>query len=401
MSRQLFHLSLYSLLLHCLNLVSLVSSSPVGDRRDGANRRASGGSRSRVVSRDATIPFGDIGATFVLGSAESQLAPAGTYPRLARLSDGGILSISSYTDGNDRVLRVARSDDDGATFATISEVARSAGGDLDNGFLLQLPSGAVLAAFRNHDKNADGAYTYFRITVCRSDDGGRTWTFAAQAAETAASASGFNGLWEPFMRLGKDGGVQLTYSGELSQTNQETFRTLSYDGGATWSAPVNLRLHGENQQFRDGMQGIAATRDAASGQDALVMVFEVKDGDFFYVSTVTSYDDGNTWGSRNTIFRPSQHNAGAPQIATIGGNLAVVFMTDEDTTGALDWPAKADIKMIFSSELRDGQVTWDSQTMQISQDSSYWPSAFQKTSDSIIAVYERGNVPRGRTISSA
>ncbi|XXG99741.1 hypothetical protein Hte_006082 [Hypoxylon texense] len=352
------------------------------------------------MSRDTTVPFGDIGATFVLGSAESQLAPGGTYPRLARLSDGGILSISSYTDGDERVLRVARSDDDGATFGVVGEVARSTG-DMDNGFLLQLPSGTVLAAFRNHDKNADGAYTYFRISVCRSDDGGRTWTFAAQAAEQAASADGFNGLWEPFMRLGKDGGVQLTYSGELSQTNQETFRTLSYDGGATWASPVNLHLHGDTQQFRDGMQGIAATRDAATGQDALVMVFEVKDGDYFYVGTVTSYDDGSTWGNRNTIFRPSRHNAGAPQIATVGANLAVVFMTDEDATGALDWPANADVKMIFSSELSNGQVTWDGQTMEISQDSSYWPGAFQKSSDSIIAVYERGGVPHGKTISSA
>lgn len=400
MSRQLFHLSFLSLLFYCLTFVSLVSTSPVGYSRDGEAKRLSRGSEPRqVMSRDTTIPLGDIDATFVLGSAESQLSPGGTYPRLARLSDGGILSISSYTDGADRVLRVARSDDDGATFTAIGEVARSTG-DMDNGYLLQLPSGAILAAFRNHDKNADGAYTYFRISVCRSTDGGKTWSFAAQAAEQAATGNGFNGLWEPFMRLGKDGGIQLTYSGELSQTNQETFRTTSFDEGATWAAPKNLQLHGSTQQFRDGMQGIAATKDAATGQDALVMVFEVKDGDYFYLGTVTSYDDGNTWGSRNTIFRPANRNAGAPQIATINGNLAVVFMTDQDWTGSLNWPGQADIKMIFSSELRNGQVTWDSSAMEVSQDSSYWPGAFQKSADSIIAVYERGGIPRGKTVTS-
>ncbi|KAI1764641.1 glycoside hydrolase family 93 protein [Hypoxylon sp. FL1150] len=401
MSRQLFHLSFLSLLFYCLNLLSLVSTSPVGHPRDGEAKRLSRGSQApQLMSRDTTLPLGDIDATFVLGSAESQLAPGGTYPRLARLSDGGILSISTYTDGSDRVLRVARSDDDGATFAVVGEVARSTG-DMDNGYLLQLSSGSILAAFRNHDKDAAGAYTYFRISVCVSTDGGRTWTFLSQAAEQAATSNGFNGLWEPFMRVGKDGAVQLTYSGELSQTNQETFRTLSRDGGATWTSPVNLGLHGATQQLRDGMQGIAATRDAATGQDALVMVFEVKDGANFYLGTVTSYDDGNTWGSRNTIFRPANHNAGAPQIATIGGNLAVVFMTDQDWTGSLNWPAQADIKMIFSSELRNGQVTWDSTTMEVSQDSSYWPGAFQKSADSIIAVYERGGIPHGKTVTSS
>ncbi|KAI0159955.1 glycoside hydrolase family 93 protein [Hypoxylon sp. FL1284] len=400
MSRQLFHLSLFSVLLHCLNLASVVSGSPVGTRDGVGYKRVSRGPQpAQIVSRDMTVAFPDIGANFVLGSAESNLAPSGTYPRLARLADGGVLSISTYSDGGDRVLRVARSDDDGATFSAIGEVARGPG-DIDNGFMLQLPSGTVLAAFRNHDKNADGAYTYYRIIVSRSTDGGRTWTFAGQAAEQAAD--GVNGLWEPFMRIGNDGAVQLTYSGELSATNQETFRTTSTDEGTTWAAPVNLHLHADNQQFRDGMQGIVETRDVASGQDALVMIFEVKDGDFFYVGTVTSYDDGSTWGSRNTIFRPSQHNAGAPQIARVGDNLAAVFMTDEDLpAGSLDWPSNARVKMIFSTPLTNGQVTWSSETMEVSGQGSSWPGLFQKADSSVIAVYERGNVPHGKTVSSA
>ncbi|KAI2603633.1 glycoside hydrolase family 93 protein [Hypoxylon sp. NC1633] len=391
-------------LLNYLGIISLVLASPIQDV-PGIKSRPSARDlpqTPRITSRDTTLPFGEIDASFTLSSAESRLSDGGTYPRLTRLSDGGILAISTFSaDGTTRVLRVSRSDDDGSTFTQIGEVASSTG-DMDNGFLIQLPSGAVLAAFRNHDLNADGAYTYFRITVCRSDDGGRTWAFVSQAAGQAASSSGFNGLWEPFMRIGKDGGLQLTYSGELSQTNQETFRTVSHDEGQTWTAPTNLRLHGENQQLRDGMQGIVSVRDAGRAQDALVMVFEVNDSGSFYLTTVTSYDDGNTWGSRTVIYRPAQHNAGAPQIASIGSNLAVVFMTDEDTAaGSLNWPNKADIKMIFSTELRNGQVTWTSETMQISADSSYWPGTFQRGSGDIMAVYERGGVPLGKVISGA
>ncbi|KAF3064736.1 hypothetical protein GL218_02656 [Daldinia childiae] len=324
-----------------------------------------------LTYRDTTVAFNEIGASFTLGDRESQLSPGGTYPRLTRLADGGILSASAYTVNGLRTIRVTRSDDDGATFNEIGSIAQSPG-DLDNAFLIQLPSGTVLAAFRNHDKDANGALTYFRITVCKSDDGGRTWVFLAHAAQQPADASGFNGLWEPFIRIGKDGGLQLTYSGELSQTNQETFRTLSYDGGATWSTPNNLRLHSPDQQFRDGMQGIASIKDA-NGQDALVMVFEVKDGPNFYLGTVVSYDDG----------------------------LAVVFMTDEDLPAdQLDWANKADIKMIFSSELNNGDLRWTSQTFHLSEDSSYWPGTFQRGDNNIMAVYERGGVPYGRIITS-
>ncbi|KAI2641399.1 glycoside hydrolase family 93 protein [Hypomontagnella submonticulosa] len=390
-------MSLIFLLLSCLGFISLISTSPIVETGEALAKLSSRDlSRSRIAPRDTSINFGEIGATFILGSAESRVSDSGTYPRLTRLSDGGILGVSTYGDGSDKVLRVSRSDDDGNTFTIIGEVARSSG-DLDNGFLIQLPSGAILAAFRNHDLDANRAATYYRITVCRSDDGGRTWSFSAQASEHAAS--GYNGMWEPFLRIGRDGGIQLTWSEELGQNNQETFRAVSHDEGKTWTAPVNLRLHSTSQQFRDGMQGIVSVRDT-NGQDILIMVFEVKDGANFYLGTVTSTDDGNTWGSRNTIYRPSQHNAGAPQIASIGNNLAVVFMTDEDTAaGSLNWPGKADIKMIFGTQPRNGQVTWTSQTMHLSEDASYWPGTFQRASNNIMAVYERGGVPYAKIIS--
>ncbi|KAI0139542.1 glycoside hydrolase family 93 protein [Hypoxylon sp. NC0597] len=384
-------MSFIFILLNCLGIISLVSTSPI---------TKVGVDLSKLSSRDTTTRFGEIDASFTLSSAEVQVGSAGTYPRLARLSDGGILSVSTvYNGGNERVLTVFRSDDNGGTFSEIGTIARSTG-DLDNGFLLQLPSGTVLAAFRNHDLNANRAATYFRITVCYSTDGGRTWSFLSQAAEQAADSTGFNGLWEPFMRIGNDGAIQLTYSGELSQTNQETFRVLSHDEGKTWTTPTNLHLHGD-QQLRDGMQGIVSTKDAATGQNALVMVFEINDNTHVYLGTMVSYDDGNTWGSRNTIYRPAQHNAGAPQIASLGNNLAVVFMTDENrAVSELNWPNKADIKMIFSTELRNGQLTWTSQTFDLSGQSSYWPGIFQRGTNDVIAVYERG-VPYGKVISSA
>lgn len=50
-------------------------------------------------------------------------------------------------------------------------------GDVDNPVVLQLASRRFLCAFRNHSKNSAGQYTWFRITLCYSDDGGKTWAY--------------------------------------------------------------------------------------------------------------------------------------------------------------------------------------------------------------------------------
>ena len=121
---------------------------------------------------------------------------AGGYPRLAALSDGSILgSFTAFPGNNTRVLTVTRSTDGGHTFVAHGEIARSQG-DLDNLFLLQLANGHIVAAYRNHDVNANRDPTFFRITTSLSRDGGRTWEFLSQVAQrTAIPSPNKNGLW--------------------------------------------------------------------------------------------------------------------------------------------------------------------------------------------------------------
>jgi len=45
-------------------------------------------------------------------------------------------------------------------------------------------------AFRNHSKDSAGVYTYYRITICYSDDGGKTWQFLSEAASDPAGETG-------------------------------------------------------------------------------------------------------------------------------------------------------------------------------------------------------------------
>ncbi|PWY75389.1 neuraminidase [Aspergillus heteromorphus CBS 117.55] len=316
--------------------------------------------------------------------------PAGTYPRLARLSDGRILaSFTRFYGGGERALLVSISSDNGHTFTDHGEVTRGHG-DVDNTFLLEVGPGVVLAAFRNHDNGPNGP-VHFRITVCRSTDSGRTWAFASQAAEKPAPL----GIWEPFMRLGRrPGEIQLTYSQEFAHDNQCTMLVRSFDQGSTWSPPHCL--HGAQDPRRDGMNGIARTWD--NGREALVMVFETTSYGTFDVEALLSYDDGETWGWRHQVYVPPRgHNAGAPQIASLGdGSLAVIFMTDEDC-GEVSWTKNACVKVVFGAPPVEGRVQWTQPTA-VCGDMSHWPGIFALDERRLLALYECGG-PKAKTIA--
>ncbi|AEO68654.1 glycoside hydrolase family 93 protein [Thermothielavioides terrestris NRRL 8126] len=347
----------------------------------------------------------------------------GTYPRLCRSADGSILAgFTAFEADGQRVLTVARSVDGARSFQPHGEVTRSRG-DCDNLFLLQLPGPPlddpdlrgphahmpILAAFRNHDLDAAGNPTWFRITVCRSLDGGRSWSFLSQAFEKPAPF----GLWEPFLRIGRRLGdnddydddnrweVHLYFSQELAHDDQDTMLVRSADGGATWSAPVAVTGMGE--ALRDGMVGVAASDYPGRlwRDKALVMVLETTRRGTFSIEALVSFDGGKTFASRQVVYEPAAgRNAGAPQIAALeDGTLVVVFMTDEDGPGEPQWPRRAKIKAVHGRLLADGKLALSAPEV-VEEAASFWPGIMSILSSSALAVYESSSRIRGRLLRS-
>ncbi|QKX63957.1 uncharacterized protein TRUGW13939_11129 [Talaromyces rugulosus] len=281
---------------------------------------------------------------------------AGTYPRANLLQDGSIIGAYTAFANNNKAITAVHSTDGGNTWNEIGTVAQADASthDLDNAYPLQLPSGRILMAMRNHDTTTDpstdkAAYTFFRITICYSDDGGTTWSYLS----TPASDPGpVNGNWEPFLRMAEDNiTLQLYYSRENSGHDQDNLMRTSADGGGTWSGATVIS-GGKTTSTRDGMLGVTLI----SGTN-LIAVFETinmtAEHGFFGVYSVTSSDDGQTWGNRQPVYAPKGFNAQAPQVTNVGGTLLCSFQTDEDLS-APDLSTEAG-KIVISG---DGGATW-------------------------------------------
>lgn len=306
-----------------------------------------------------------------------------SYPRANKLSDGSILGVYTAFLGGNNVITTVKSTDNGASWQALGTVTSgaSSANDIDNPYVLQLPNGRVLCAFRNHSKNPNtGAYTYFRITVTSSDDKGKTWAYLSTPASDVGPV---NGNWEPFLRLASDGSLQIYYSRENSATDQDSLERFSKDGGKTWSS--SQTISGTGITARDGMIGVASI----SGSK-LMAVFESESTGVFNVMSITSADDGMTWTNRRTVYASTGtgNSAGAPQIINVGGSMVVSFQTSEDSnlgqTGA--YTSHTAAKVVRSS---DGGNSWGDK-LTVSVEQSAWPGLLGLDKSSFLALVDHG-----------
>ncbi|KAF2249695.1 glycoside hydrolase family 93 protein [Trematosphaeria pertusa] len=319
----------------------------------------------------AQLPQKD-GSTVVFGTS-------GTYPRAVRLADNSLLGTYTLADSTNQSLVTVRSTDNGASWAPLGTVVTniSAIHELGNSYVHQLPDGKVLCAFRNHDlgNGRDADPTYYRITVCLSEDLGETWRYLSTPAQMPG---GPDGVWEPFLQNALDGSLQLYYSKETGSGGQDSILRRSTDGGKTWSAEQTFT--GQDTNARDGMLGVART---AANSASKVAIFESGDANgHFTVHTMRTADDDASWDSRGLVYENETASAGAPQIIRVGSRMVASFGTNED--GGV-WPQGA-MKVMVST---DQGKTWASKTT-VHVLPAMWAGLLALDDKSFLALYETG-----------
>ena len=182
-----------------------------------------------------------------------------------------------WHDPNLRQVLVARSDDGGASFGAPQAVASNSAS-----FRFELPAQAIrnVAMIVSADSDttdgpfADSLYAAWpdtvdppnavggaeenhgRVVVARSRDGGQTWqTTLPHDTADSDTVDRFN----PWLQVDASGHVHLTFYSTLRHPDRlsvDLMRTVSVDGGVTWSTPRRLtavasRSPGDAFQFGD------------------------------------------------------------------------------------------------------------------------------------------------------
>ncbi|MFF5292499.1 sialidase family protein [Paractinoplanes globisporus] len=206
-----------------------------------------GGGRLLAAFREGTGHLGPRGRISVVGSDDGgqtwgapRVAVDGAYddrdPKLACLADGTLLLSYFVIDWSSKPRHttlgtyVRRSDDGGLTWSepATGGMGMTGGGILawhaSHGAVLELPGGDLLYPIYGHRAEEK----WWRASVVRSTDGGRTWDDEV----TIAAGEGIN-FQEPTLTLVGDEVVSMIRTDDVP-----AYLSRSADGGRTWSEPM-------------------------------------------------------------------------------------------------------------------------------------------------------------------
>jgi len=295
-------------------------------------------------------------------------------------SGGNMLAVGFEAVSGTQKQIVTALSSDGKTWGPSVVVAQDtlATTDLANPNLYQLPSGRLVISFRHHTM-VPGQPTIYRIETCYTDDM-QHWSFLGTV--DAYTSSPKVGIWEPYLfQIPGNPNLYCAYAKELSNGLQNIVARVSTNGGTTWGGEFIIS---STANSRDGMPTVTVLPD-----NSLLAIFEgwwTPTRGKFTVNSRRSFDGGRTWTEPQIVHEsPGAHNSGAPWATRIeNGNVVVVFMTDEDYGGALNWPSFASIKALVGS-VQSNTVNWG-QLQTIVGPNSYWPSSYEWGEGHLLAV---------------
>lgn len=169
------------------------------------------------------------------------------YSRLIELTDGRLLAVVENAG-----IKIAFSDDKGATWYGEKKIATNPQGIAECvPDLLQLSDGTIIVGYNPRPSSPYSAERKFGIRCRLSSDGGASWSDEIYIYD--ASHDGADGCWEPHFIQLPSGELQCYFADESpyrSSNEQQISVCRSFDGGHTWSSPECVSFRPGN---RDGM----------------------------------------------------------------------------------------------------------------------------------------------------
>lgn len=170
-----------------------------------------------------------------------------------------------------------------------------------------------------------------------SDDGGASWSASVDLSEPG------EGVSNPRIALGGSGVAHAVWN-RYDGSNTRVQYTRSVDGGVTWSEPVNLSTAGVNGQNPE---------IAPDGSGNLVAVWRGSNGDYDIIQSSRSTNSGVSWSTPVDLSLTEQDSR-SPQVAFDGSGIAVavwlrsdgnnqIVQASRSTNGGASWSTPANL----------------------------------------------------------
>jgi hypothetical protein len=248
----------------------------------------------------------------------------GGWVRMVRLHNGLWLSVKTVGADPNTFFQIQISADNMHTWHSLGRLT-DPGRNLDNGQLVQLPSGSILLSGRSVvDVHQPTTGCSYHLPVYISSDLGSSWKLLSQVATSVdppGHAEGLPsiGLWEPFLFLLPEGKLACAYSDETKSRDPDPYSQFigertSSDGGATWGPEVVVASQTGGGSERPGMPVVCRIKNGKYG-----VIFEVVGegkADVYFKTSANGVD----WGQGIGSLVPGQH-AGPYVVSLATGRL--------------------------------------------------------------------------------
>lgn len=289
----------------------------------------------------------DGGATWSPAVNISNTSSGSDSPSMAINSSGGIHVVwHDYIGGNDETF-YSGSSDGGTTWSPVINVSNNYGPSYN-------PAVAVDSGGNVHAVWNDQASGFTQIVYSKSTDGGATWSAITDISKSSRGTSE-----SPEIAVDSANNIYLVWQDD-APANGDIFCSKSADGGATWSAPVNVSNN-------YGYSGYAAIDlDSSNNLHVVWQDTTPENVDILYSK---SSDGGVTWSSTVDISNDSGSSY-LPAIAVdLGNNIHVVWYGLVGGDGEVFYSKSTDGGATWSAAVNVSKTTTSSQEFAIAVDS--------------------------------